>query len=273
MLERRTAELDIEAADQQIAITELQIQRAEQELPIHERSIEQNREIADFYRRKFTNEALYNWMISRLSGLYFQAYKLAYDFAKGAERALQYELPTNEQFINFGHSDSLRRGLLAGEYLLLDVSRMEKFHLDHDSRFQEIEKTVPLSRVDPAALVQLLANGECDFSLTEALFNHDYPGHYFRVIKSIALSLKFAEDSPLAEDSYFTVNASLTQVGNKTLLDPDINGVRYLMGLEGATQPSGTALRRSNQQIAVSSPRRDNGMFGSFDLNFVFDDR
>jgi hypothetical protein len=276
VLERRTAELDIEAVDQQIAIAELQIQRAEQELRIHERTIQNNQEVADFYRRKFTNEALYNWMISRLSGLYFQSYKLAYDFAKTAERALQYELPTNERFINFGHWDSLRRGLLAGESLLLDVSRMEKFHLDNDSRFQEIEKTIPLSRVDPVALMQLLANGECDFSLTEALYNRDYPGHYFRVIKSIALSLKFADGSPLANDPYFTVNASLTQVGSKTLLDPDINAVRYLMGIEGATQPNGSTLRvnwRANQQIAVSKPRRDNGMFGSFDLNFVFDDR
>jgi hypothetical protein len=280
-LERRTAELDSQEADQQIAITELQIQRAEQELRIHERSLQNNQEIADFYRRKFTNEALYNWMISRLSGLYFQAYKLAYDCAKAAERALQYELPTNEQFINFGHWDSRRRGLLAGETLLLDVSRMEKFHLDNDSRFQEIEKIVPLSQViNPAGndnpLSPLLEGGRCSFSLTEALYNRDYPGHYFRVIKSIALSLKFAENSPLAEDPYFTVNASLIQVGNKTLLDPDINAVRYLMGIEGATQPSGTALRvnwRSNQQIAVSRPRRDNGMFGSFDLNFVFDDR
>ena len=275
-LEQFTADRDLDEVDQQIEIAELQIQRAEQTITIHERTIQNNQETADFYRRKFTNEALYNWMVGRLAGLYFQAYKLAYDFAKAAERALQYELPTNERFINFGHWDSLRRGLLAGESLMLDLNRMEKFHLDNDSRFQEIEKTIPLSRVNAGALVQLVTSGECNFSLSEALYNRDYPGHYFRVIKSIALSLKFVENSPLADDPYFTVNASLTQVGNKTLLDPDINAVRYLMGIEGATQPSGTALRvnwRSNQQIAVSNPRRDNGMFGSFDLNFVFDDR
>ncbi|ESA33674.1 virulence plasmid kda a protein [Leptolyngbya sp. Heron Island J] len=270
------AQFDLSEIQEQIAIAELQLQMAERELEIHNRQIEQNQELATFYRSKFTNEALYNWMISRLAGMYFQSYRLAYDFAKSAERALQFELPTNDRFINFGHWDSLRRGLLAGEALLLDVNRMEKFHLDNDSRFQEIEKIIPLSRVDQAALLQLLGTGECNFSLNEALFNRDYPGHYFRVIKSISLSLKFVEDSPLVDDPYFTVNASLTQVGNKTLLDPDINAVRYLMGIEGATQPGGTALRvnwRSNQQIAVSSPRQDNGMFGSFDLNFVFDDR
>ena len=270
------AQFDLAEIQEQLEIAELQLQMAERELEIHNRQIEQNQELAAFYRSKFTNEALYNWMISRLAGMYFQAYRLAYDFAKSAERALQFELPTNDRFINFGHWDSLRRGLLAGEALLLDINRMEKFHLDNDSRFQEIEKIIPLSRIDQVALLQLVGTGECNFSLSEALFNRDYPGHYFRVIKSISLSLKFVDGSPLTDDPYFTVNASLTQVGNKTLLDPDINAVRYLMGIEGATQPSGTALRvnwRSNQQIAVSSPRQDNGMFGNFDLNFVFDDR
>nr|MDJ0567404.1 hypothetical protein [Pleurocapsa sp. MO_192.B19] len=275
-LEQATAEFDLQEVEQQIAIAQLQIQRAEQALTIHERSIQNNQEVADFYRSKFTNEALYNWMISRLSGLYFQAYKLAYDFAKSAERALQYELPTNERFISFGHWDSLRRGLLAGESLMLDLNRMEKFHLDNDSRFQEIEKTIPLSRINPAALVSLIANGECEFNLSEALFNRDYPGHYFRVIKTIAISIKFPDNSNLRDDPYLTINSTMTQLGNKTLLDPDLDAVRYLMGIEGAEQPSGNTLRvnwRANQQIAVSSPRQDNGMFGSFDLNFVFDDR
>lgn len=275
-LERRTAEFDLQEVQQQIAVAQLQIQRTEQALTLHERSIQNNQEVADFYRRKFTNEALYNWMISRLSGLYFQAYKLAYDFAKSAERAMQYELPTNERFISFGHWDSLRRGLLAGESLMLDLNRMEKFHLDNDSRFQEIEKTIPLSRLNPTALLTLIATGECEFNLSEALFNRDYPGHYFRVIKTIAISIKFPDNSNLQDDPYLTINSALTQLGNKTLLDPDISAVRYLMGIEGAEQPNASALRvnwRSNQQIAVSSPRQDNGMFGSFDLNFVFDNR
>jgi hypothetical protein len=275
-LELRTSEFDLEDINQQIEIAQIQLQMAERERDIHNRQIEQNREIATFHRRKFGNEALYNWMVSRLAGFYFQAYKLAYDFAKSAERALQYELPTNQRFIHFGHWDSLRRGLLAGEALLLDVNRMEKFHLDNDSRFLEIEKTIPLSQVDDVALAQLLATGECEFRLGEALFNRDYPGHYFRVIRTIALTLIFPDGDNLAQDPYLTVNASLTQVGNKTLLEPDIDAVRYLMGRDGAGQPSGSTLRvnwRSNQQIAVSKPQLDNGLFLGFNLNLAFEDR
>jgi hypothetical protein len=282
-LELQTAEFDLEEVNQQIEIAQIQLQMAERELEIHNRQIEQNQEIADFYRRKFTNEALYNWMISRLSGLYFQAYKLAYDFAKSAERALQYELPTNERFISFGHWDSLRRGLLAGESLMLDLNRMEKFHLDNDSRFQEIEKVISLRREQEKGrelgevLGNLKENGESEFRLTETLFNRDYPGHYFRVIKAMAISVKFRDDLDEAkrkELAYLSINATLTQMGNKTLLDPDINAVKYLMGIEGSEQPSGSTLRvnwRSNQQIAISHVNEKD--YGMFTLNFFLDDR
>jgi succinylglutamate desuccinylase len=73
-----------------------------------------------------------------------------------------------------------------------------------------------------------------------------------------------------------TLNATLIQLGNRALLEPDIDGVRYLLGADGATQPDSTVLHsnwRANQQIAVSRSTRDNGRFGNFDLNILFDDR
>ena len=44
----------------------------------------------------------------------------------------------------FGHWDSRRKGLLAGEGLLLELSRLEKSALDQDSRYLEIEKNIAL---------------------------------------------------------------------------------------------------------------------------------
>lgn len=270
-LERRTTELDLQEIDQQVEIATIQLQIAEQELTVHNRTIQQNQEIADFYRRKFTNEQLYNWMISRISGLYFQAYKLAYATAKDAERAFQYEFGDNSQFINFGHWDSLRRGLLAGESLQLDLMRLEKYAIDQDSRYQEIEKVISLRSALPEAFAMLRDNGNCFFNLTERLFDEDYPGHFFRIIKSIAISVQ----SPALTPNQ-SLNATLIQLNNRTLLEPDIDAVRYLMGVEGTNQPDATVVRsnwRANQQIAVSRPNRDNGMFGDFDSLLLFDDR
>lgn len=271
VLEQQTAQFDLAEIEQQMTIAQIQLSLTEHELTVHRRSIKQSQEIADFYRRKFTNEQLYNWMISRISGLYFQAYKLAYATAKDAERAFQYEFGDNSQFINFGHWDSLRRGLLAGESLQLDLMRLEKYAIDQDSRYQEIEKVISLRSALPDAFAMLRDTGNCFFKLTEQMFDNDYPGHFFRVIKSIAITVKSPNLNP---DQ--SLNATLIQLNNRALLEPDIEGVRYLMDRDNQTDDIPTSIRsnwRANQQIAVSRPNRDNGMFGNIDLNLLFDDR
>ncbi len=76
------------------------------------------KEAHEFMREKFTDQQLYSWMVGQISGLYFQSYQLAYDVAKRAERAYRHELGLKDSnFIQFGHWDSLKKGLLAGERL------------------------------------------------------------------------------------------------------------------------------------------------------------
>ena len=266
--EKSTADVDLEEINKQIELAEIRLSRAEFEQTIHSKAQQQHQEVADFYRSKFVNGELRSWMVGRLSGLYFQVYKLAYDLAKAAEKALQYELPTTQSFITPVHWDSLRKGLLAGESLMLELNRMDKVRLDQDSRFQDIEKVISMRRTFPDQLDQLKQSGVCDFSLSEQLFNRDFPGHYCRLIKTIAISI--APRNKI--DPYDAVHATLHQTSSKTLLVPDISAVGYLMGA-GGDQPSASVLRsnwRSNQQIAISKPTEDLGMFT---LDFFRDDR
>jgi hypothetical protein len=272
--DRNIAALELEEIRIQLEMAELRKRMAERELNIHVKEIEHQQQVEAFHRSKFTSGALYNWMVGRLSGLYFQAYKLAYDLAKSAEKAMQYELPSTETFINFGHWDGLKKGLLAGESLLLDLNRMAKSHLEQDSRFQEIERVISMKKELPISFLQLVAAGESEFLLSEALFDRDYPGHYFRVIKNISISVKPAQNSGI--DQGQSIRATLVQMGSKALMAPDSAAVRYLLGFDDAEQPDGNSLRinwRANQQIAISKWNQDNGMFGAFDLNFLFDDR
>ena len=107
-------------------------------------------------RDKFTSRDLYGWMITQISGLYFQSYQLAYDLAKRAERALQHELAdASASFISFGYWDSLKKGLMAGERLQLDLRRMETAYREANRREYELTRHISLAQVDPAALVQL----------------------------------------------------------------------------------------------------------------------
>ncbi|MGD1858286.1 MAG: LamG-like jellyroll fold domain-containing protein [Leptolyngbyaceae cyanobacterium] len=268
--ERDTADHELEEIKFQISEAQIALDMANRDLAIHKKTQEQNQEIATFYRRKFTSEELYNWMISRLSGLYFQTFRLAYDMAKSAEKGLQFELPSTDTFITPTHWDSLRKGLLAGESLQLELQRMESFQISQDSRFQEIEKTISMRQTFPAAWLLLSMSGACEFQLGEELFDRDFPGHYFRVLKTIELTVSTPNPLP----AYESVNATLSQLNSKTLLGPDIAGVQYLMGDDSAQPPDSSTLRvnwRANQQIAVSKANtRDVGMFV---LDFFRDDR
>ena len=98
-----------------------------------------------YLRNKYTNKELYVWMLSQISAVFFQSYKLAYDMAKRAEKAYRFERGvTSSNFIQFGYWDSLRKGLLSGERLHLDLKRMEIAYMDQNKREYEIMKQISM---------------------------------------------------------------------------------------------------------------------------------
>jgi len=60
---------------------------------------------------------------------------------------------------------------------------------DLNQREYELTKHISLLQVDPLALLQLRMTGSCIIRLPETLFDMDNPGHFFRRIKSVALSI------------------------------------------------------------------------------------
>ncbi|MDH5231951.1 MAG: hypothetical protein OEY38_17960, partial [Gammaproteobacteria bacterium] len=203
---------------------------------------------------------LYQWIAGNLSTLYYQTYQMAYDLAKKAEKAFQFErgLPESEvNFINGIYWDSQKKGLLAGERLGLSLDQMEKSYYDNDARRFEITKTISLLQLDPLAFLTLKNKGQCDFHFSEELFAYDFPSHYCRQIKTIALKIDAGDG--------VSVNATLTQLRNKIVMKPDAKAVKYLINPKDE-QP--TSIRndwRASQQIAVSKiddyTQNNNGMF------------
>jgi hypothetical protein len=230
--------------------------------------IKNNLSIDTFLRSKFTSQQLYQWMVGKLSAVYFQTYNLALQYAKAAQRSMQFELglPESEvQYIGGGYWDSLKKGLLSGEQLQLDLDRLEKAHLEANQRCLEITRHISLSQVDPLALLHLKEKGSCELDLTEALFDSDFPGHYCRQIKSVSISL------PAVLGPYESVNATLTQLAHRTLLSPNKAALKQLLqgpAPGGAPEIDPKVLRadwRPNQQIALSRGVNDSGLF---QLNF-----
>ncbi len=246
--------LELDQINQQIIAAELRKEIAETDLKNHDIQIENTVKIEEFMQSKYTNKDLYQWMIGQISSVYFKAYQLAFDTAKKAERCYQYERGTTDSFLKFGYWDSLKKGLQSADHLYHDIKRMEINYLDDNKREYELTKNVSLALLDPLALEQLKTTGACDFGIQEAHFDMDHPGHYFRRIKSVSVSL------PCIAGPYISVSGKLSQLSNK-----------YRKSTSGAyAEDPGNDTRfvynvGNIQSVATSSALNDSGLF---ELNF-----
>jgi peptidoglycan hydrolase-like protein with peptidoglycan-binding domain len=257
VLQTNLAAKEIMQIDKQIAAGDIRVAIAQQEITNHEKQIQNAKEIEDFLSTKFTNEEIYKWMIDGISGIYFQSYQLAYDVARKAERAYQFELGRSESFIQFGYWDSLRKGLLAGEKLYADIKRLEVAYLDQHRREYEITKQISLVLHDPLALIALKETGQCEVFFPETLFDADYPGHYMRRINNVSLTI------PCVTGPYTSINCTLTLLSNKTRISSNAQ-VDYPEDVENE-DPRFVTNFAAMQSIATSTAQNDSGMF---ELNF-----
>lgn len=191
-LQSKLAGKEILQLQKQLSAAEIRLSINEKELDNLKLQIEQGKEVKEYYERKYTNEALYNWMITQVKNVYYQAYKLAYDMARKAERCYNAELgiyDNSTNFIRFDNWDSLNQGLLSGDKLMYDIRRMESDYMDKNKRTAELKKHVSIAEFFPDKLMTLIYDKETQFSVSELLFDMDYPGHYKRRIKSVSLTV------------------------------------------------------------------------------------
>lgn len=245
------ADSELKHIEAQVVAAEIRIALAERELANTERQVAEAQAVDAFMSAKYTGAQLYDWMVGQLSGLYFQSYKLAFDLARQAERAMQRELHTEDSFVRFDAWDNLKQGLLAGERLQLDLRRLEAGHRALDRREYELNKRVSLRAIDAGALVDLREDGACVFELPEVLFDLDHPGHYLRRIKSVSLTI------PAVVGPHTSVGARLVLERHRTRVDASAAGSyaeqeddpRFEYGFGGP------------QTIATSQAREDAGLF------------
>ena len=244
---------DIARIEKEILTAELRLAIAEKELANTERNIEHKQAEQDFLRDKFTNQELYSWMIDRLSADFFQAHKLAYEVCRGQQKICRHALGRDSfDFIQFGYWDNLHKGLLAGERLHLDLRRMEVAYRNANRREYELTKHVSLLQIDPLALIRLRTTGSCTVVLPEELFDMDCPGHYFRRIKTLALTI------PCVTGPYASVNCTLTLLNSHIRKTPII-GTQYARF--DAEDNRFEDYFGSLQSTVTSSAQNDSGQF------------
>jgi hypothetical protein len=209
---------------------------------------------------KFTNRELFDWMAGEVTSIYFQAYDLAYGFAKKAERCYQHELGTTDTYIQSGSWDSTRKGLGSANRLMQQVRRMEAAYIENNHREYELVKIISLAMLDPVALMNLKTDGKCTVSIPEALFDLDHAGHYKRRLKTASLTV------PCVVGPYTSVSCRLTLLANRyrnsAVTNPTYDedpgqDPRFVYNVGGV------------QSVATSQSQNDAGLF---ELNFK-DDR
>ena len=243
------AKKEIKQIQKQILAAEIRLAIAEQELVNHEKQQEQAEEIETFMRHKFTNRELYHWMISQISGIYFQTYKMALEVARMAQRCYRYERGDEAAtFISAAYWDNLKKGLLAGEKLQFDLRRMEQEYLRKNTRDLELTKHISLKALDPVQLNRLRYEGKCTIQIPELLFDLDYPGHYYRRIKSMSISI------PAIVGPYSGVNATLRLLKSETRIKDNTD--EQALSLDQML---------NTDRIALSSGQSDSGLF---ELNY-----
>jgi hypothetical protein len=229
---------------------------AKREWENHKKQIEHAKEIEQFLtderKGKKTNKDFYTWMKREVKGLHSQCFQFAFDVAKKAERALQHELGDPMlSFLQFGYLAG-KESLFAGEKLHLDIKRMEMAYHDLNQREYELTKHVSLLQVDPIALLQLRATGRCTVCLPEELFDMDCPGHYFRRIKSVAVSI------PCVTGPYAGVNCTVTLLKSSTRKSQLL---REGYAREGSEDDRFSDYFGSLQSIVTSTGQNDSGLF------------
>jgi len=259
-LQERLADKELLQIDTQIATADLRVKIAEKELENHLLQIENAKAIDELMHSKYTNQELYQWQVGQISGVYFQSYKLAYDLAKRAERCFRFEMGLQDsKYINFGYWDSLKKGLLSGEKLQYDLRRLETGYLEQSRREFELTKHISLVLLDPLALVKLRETGRCFFNLPEEIFDLDYPGHYFRRIKSVSLTL------PCVTGPYTTISCTLRLLNSSIRINTTNGENGFPRNIDDAGLPVDDPRFVENnipvKAIAASSGQNDSGVF------------
>lgn len=268
------ATLEIAQIDAQLALEAERETASRLLLKQTQTALDQARTRYTFLSQRFTNAQLYQWFTHQLSSFYYQVYDSTFSLCQFTERSWRYEMAdsTTQPFFQNLTWNSTYRGLGPGERMKLGLVKMNNAHLLGNERELEIRKTVSLRLLHakentldlPAPALNkpwddataadksvtkgirstLVETGRCEFELTSALFENDYPGHCLRRIKSISISL------PAVLGPYEDVRATLTQTSSEVVMP----GSRTVMNS-----------LRANQHIALSTGIDDNGLFT---LNF-----
>ncbi|KAF1983002.1 hypothetical protein K402DRAFT_361709 [Aulographum hederae CBS 113979] len=243
---------EIKNVDKQVLAQRIRIDIANREIENQQKAIDHAAEIEDYLHSKYTNRELYAWMEGSIRSVHHQAYLFAYDMALKAQKAFRFERPNETaEFISSGYWNSDKDGLLAAQFLLSDLRKLQAASQQKRSSDFEMVKHISLRQWCPLALFGLRETGACEFSFPEVLFDMDFPGHYLRRISSVAVSV------PCVVGPYASINATLRLLDHKYRVRADATDYPEKVQENGDDRFATTLL--PNNALALTSGINDTG--------------
>ncbi|WP_324656822.1 Tc toxin subunit A-related protein [Bacillus cereus] len=146
ILQRDMAENEVEQLDSQISALQEQVNMANKQLVLAEMEQAHAQAVYEFQSTQFTGLALYNWMVGRLSSLYYQMYDATLPLCLMAKNALEKEIGNDKTTGVFALPawNDLYQGLLAGEMLMVELQKLDNLWMEENERGMEAVKTVSL---------------------------------------------------------------------------------------------------------------------------------
>ncbi|KAF2867057.1 hypothetical protein BDV95DRAFT_610941 [Massariosphaeria phaeospora] len=247
------AGFDIKSTDLSIKAQKARIATVDKDVEVQRQQMKNALETVDYLKTKFNNVDLYSYLDHQTMMVFSHTYNLAFELARHARKAFCFETgQPDTPLVSGDYWDDARGGLLCAENLSMSLRNMELQYLDKAVHTFEIVKHVSLRQVAPLSLLKLRSQGETHFSLPEVLFDADFPGHLFRKIKSVSVSI-LCTIGP-----YTSLNCLLSLESSSYRTLATTNG-QYIS--QGVADPRFVHVDTASKHIAVSSGQQDTGVF------------
>ncbi|KAF3930133.1 hypothetical protein ABW19_dt0207805 [Dactylella cylindrospora] len=264
ILQANLAARDIKNIDKQIQAQNIKIKGLDKDIAGQRQMLANSKEVEELLRTKYTNQELYAWMDRSIRDLAKETYLNALSMARSVERAYSFEHVPDmsstapKQFIRPSYWTEGKDGFFAAQGLHLDLRRLEAEYMQKRSHNYEITKNISLKQIDPWGLLVLQTTGSVEFEIPEELFDCDFPGHYCRRIKTIAVTI------PCIFGPWTSLSCTLRLLEHSYRLKSSKAGVSYYPAYRELDDRFKTD-RIPIEAIALSNGQHDSGVF---DLNF-----
>lgn len=261
-IQRDTAESEIRQFDAQLRALDIRFEAAGLQVEYLQTQQAQTLAQMEFLQRKFTNQALYNWMRGKLRAIYYQFFDLCQSLCLMAQESLRRELiDAAATYIRGGAWNGASAGFMAGETLLLNLAEMEKVWLERDSRALEVTRTVSLAQVYRGLptdsfelknkLTEMLSSGSGSSGITGTELKFSGDGQLQASVQLAKLDI--GNDYPAGLGQYRQIKQ--VSVTLPALMGP-YEDVRAVLNYGGSL-----AMPKGCRAIAVSHGMNDSGQF------------